>query len=124
MRDSQHGLPPQGVPEGTIWFGGPVDEASVLLRIYGDDLDPEEITRLLGCEPWDAGRMGELKVGAKRSWTVRRGYWKLHLSVPARSRRRFGDRLSQSLARAWPMPLSGEAQKVVRLSQPFRTQYP
>ena len=54
-----------------------MDEASVMLRIYGDDLDPEEITRLLGCEPWDAGRTGELKVGAKRSWTVRRGYWKL-----------------------------------------------
>ena len=34
-----------------IHFGGPVDEISITLRIFGDTLDPDEITELLGCTP-------------------------------------------------------------------------
>lgn len=31
--------------------GGVVDESSATLAIYGDDLDPVDVTRLLGVEP-------------------------------------------------------------------------
>jgi hypothetical protein len=34
--------------------GGPIDRSAVSLRIMGEDLDPEEISRLLGREPSSA----------------------------------------------------------------------
>jgi hypothetical protein len=43
--------PPHGAPAGTVWFGGPVDRCRVTLRIFGDDLVPDEITELLGQSP-------------------------------------------------------------------------
>lgn len=43
--------PPGGAPEGTVWFGGPVDRFKITLRIIGDDLDPERISSLLRCTP-------------------------------------------------------------------------
>jgi len=39
--------------------GGPPDECGVTLGIHGDDLDPEEITRLLGVLPTSSHRRGE-----------------------------------------------------------------
>ena len=50
--------PPTGAPEGTTWFGGPVDRWKVELRIYGEELDPDRISGLLGCEPSSAARKG------------------------------------------------------------------
>ena len=50
--------PPTGAPEGTTWFGGPVDRWKVALRIYGEELDPDRISALLGCEPSSAARKG------------------------------------------------------------------
>ena len=38
-------------PEGTVWFGGPVDRSTMSLRIFGESVDPLEITKLLGHEP-------------------------------------------------------------------------
>jgi len=70
-------LPPIGAPEGTVWFGGPVDEASVSLRFFGDDLEPTEITRLLGCQPSEAACTGQLVTCLKGSYTARRGFWRL-----------------------------------------------
>ena len=49
---------PTGAPEGTTWFGGPVDRWKVALRIYGEELDPDRISALLGCEPSSAARKG------------------------------------------------------------------
>ncbi len=40
------------------------------LRFFGDDLDPDEITRLLGCQPTTAERKGGL-------WTTKRGVEKI-----------------------------------------------
>lgn len=48
--------PPVGAPEGTVWFGGPVDRWKVSLRLFGEDLDPDRISALLGCEPTSAAR--------------------------------------------------------------------
>lgn len=50
--------------------GGPVDEASVALALYSDDLDPDEVTAALGCSPTTAHR---------------KGYRKRESSVPART---------------------------------------
>lgn len=51
--------PPSGAPEGTVWFGGPVDRWTVALRVYGDELDPDSISALLGCPPSSAQRRGD-----------------------------------------------------------------
>lgn len=49
------------------------------LRFFGDDLDPDELTRLLGCQPTKSERKGEEIVGkvtgSKR--TARSGGWRL-----------------------------------------------
>jgi hypothetical protein len=50
--------PPSGAPEGTSWFGGPVDRFRITLRISGEDLYPERISALLSCEPTTAWRKG------------------------------------------------------------------
>ena len=46
-------------PRRSISIGGPIDDASVSLGIYGDDLDPEEITRILGLSPTSSHRRGD-----------------------------------------------------------------
>ena len=50
---------PTNAPEGTVWFGGEVERVDLCLRVLGDDLNPEEITNLLGRQPTRAGRKGE-----------------------------------------------------------------
>jgi hypothetical protein len=57
------------------------------LRFFGDDLNPEEVTQLLGKEPDKAERRGEVRPSG---YTVRRGRW----SVSA-GRRTPGDLDSQ-----------------------------
>ncbi len=53
--------PAEGPATGkdTITIGGPIDEVRVSLCLYGDDLAPDEVTGLLGCEPTQAARKGE-----------------------------------------------------------------
>jgi Domain of unknown function (DUF4279) len=46
-------------PKPGISVGGPIDDASVSLGIYGDDLDPGEITQLLGLAPTHSHRLGD-----------------------------------------------------------------
>jgi hypothetical protein len=47
--------------------GGDVDEVHVTLAFHGDDLDPEEISRLLGCSPTRSHSKGELRTGLSAS---------------------------------------------------------
>lgn len=69
--------PPNG-PVGTIWFGGPVDSASVSLRIVGHDVDPAEISTLLSCESTEAARTGDVLTRPDgRTRTVPKGFWRL-----------------------------------------------
>ncbi|MFC0018329.1 DUF4279 domain-containing protein [Roseibacillus persicicus] len=52
------------------------------LRIIGDDLDPEEVSRLLCCRPTSAQRKGEEIVG-KKTGTLRvakSGSWRFEVS--------------------------------------------
>lgn len=51
--------PPSGAPEGTVWFGGPVDRWKVTLRVFGEDLDPDHISSLLGRQPSSAKKRGD-----------------------------------------------------------------
>ncbi len=55
MPDKIIQFPRQAIGEA----GGLVDETSVAVAVYGEDLDPIEITRILGCEPTSAHRRGE-----------------------------------------------------------------
>ena len=70
--------PPRDAPAGTVWSGGPVDEAKVTLRVYGDEIDPLEVTRLLGCSPSQSARTGETITNSSGiTRTVREGFWRL-----------------------------------------------
>ena len=46
-------------PQRGISVGGPVDDAAASLCIYGDELDPDQITRLLGLSPTHSHRRGD-----------------------------------------------------------------
>jgi hypothetical protein len=60
--------------------GGLVDESRLTLGVHGEDLDPDEISRLLGCAPTSSHRRGD----ARRSGPPRtKGGWVL--SVEAKS---------------------------------------
>jgi hypothetical protein len=72
---------PKDAPAGTVWFGGPIAWFSVTLRITGDDLDPDEVTKLLGCEPNEAQRKGEpiLRHDGSVVRIAKTGTWRLKL---------------------------------------------
>ena len=69
--------PPAGAPEGTRWFGGPVDKFKITLRIQGEDLDPAEISTLLGCAPTVAERKGLPVSFGDGSRIANKGRWSL-----------------------------------------------
>ncbi len=58
MKTTTPRKPPSGAPEGTEWFGGPVDRFRVTLRISGETLDPDHVSSLLGCAPTKSDRKG------------------------------------------------------------------
>ena len=72
---------PKGAPPGTVWFGGPIDWFSVSFRISSEDLVPDEVTKLLGCQPDEAQQKG--KPVFREDGTVMRiarfGAWRLVL---------------------------------------------
>ena len=51
------------------------DKYSVSLRFFGDDLAPDEVTRLLGCAPTDSARRGDIIRRRTRSYTAPQGSW-------------------------------------------------
>lgn len=57
-------------------------EVTVTLRIFGDDLEPSEITTLLGCEPTRAQRKGGPRPGASPPRAVTTGGWWLETDQP------------------------------------------
>lgn len=60
-----------------IQVGGEVDESCVTLRFFGEDLEPDTLTALLGCSPTHAVRRGDPfpKIGC--SQRARMGSWRL-----------------------------------------------
>lgn len=73
----------ESAPEGTIWFGGVIDRTKVTLRIFGDKLKPEEITKKLGVEPTTSYAKGEIIKGKKRNRIAKTGRWSLDSKLEA-----------------------------------------
>lgn len=57
---------------------GPLSETKATLRFFGEALDPDEITRLLGKEPTSTGRKGQvIQRPAREDRVLRQGSWRL-----------------------------------------------
>jgi Domain of unknown function (DUF4279) len=59
-----------------------IENSTVSLRIFGDDLDPEEVTRLLRCLPTQSRRKGEVIPGKGMQRVARQGSWLLESNLP------------------------------------------
>jgi hypothetical protein len=64
-------------PERLVTVGGPIDEVKVYLRLFGEDLDPDEVTHLLGCQPSSSRRKGEVIPDRRYHRVASRGSWLL-----------------------------------------------
>jgi hypothetical protein len=82
MKEAIQRKPPSGAPEGTVWFGGPVDRFRITLRLTGEDLDPDRISALLGCAPTSAHRKGFPIFGREGARNAKTGQW--HLTIDSR----------------------------------------
>ncbi len=51
--------------------------STVSLRVFGDDLDPAAVSRLLGCEPDQSYRKGDLVSPGRNTATRKCGMWSL-----------------------------------------------
>jgi hypothetical protein len=67
---------PDPVPP-LIRVGGPIDGCSASLRLFGDDLDPDVVTELLGAAPTTACRKSDVTRLTTR--TERQGKWLLSI---------------------------------------------
>jgi Domain of unknown function (DUF4279) len=65
--------------EDVLIVGGPVEKTSVSLCLYGEDLNPDEISGVLSCQPTRAHRRGDLKHHNLRFAPYRTGMWSLNL---------------------------------------------
>ena len=69
-------------PERLAEVGGAVGRVRVSLRLFGDDLDPADITRLLGCEPTRALRKGDVDPIGRYRRVATTGSWLLEGDRP------------------------------------------
>jgi hypothetical protein len=78
--------PPSNPPEPTralMRVGGPIDSCSATLRLYGDDLDPDVVTALLGASSTTACRKGDVTRLKVTTRTERSGKWLLTIEHQA-----------------------------------------
>jgi hypothetical protein len=70
---------PPGEPTGkTVYLaGGEIDKTSVSLRFYGDTIDPDEISKLVDCQPTDSYRKGDVLPDNQRRGVTQTGMWLL-----------------------------------------------
>ena len=67
---------PPNAPADVVWVaGGEVDEYRIAVGFYGEDLDPAEITKLLGREPTSQCRRGDIVNGKVSSRVEKVGRW-------------------------------------------------
>lgn len=77
-------IPPPPQPLNTVWIGGHPQRATLCLRVCGDDLDPDLVTRLLGHAPTRSQRKGQPVLSARTGGTkriARIGSWLLDRPV-------------------------------------------
>jgi uncharacterized protein DUF4279 len=87
------------IDEPTRKFVGDIDQIAVTLNMFGDDLDPDEITRLLGVQPTRAARKGDqVRLGPDTAvvtqWT---GVW--YLSIERTSEYQLSEAIGMLLDR-------------------------
>jgi hypothetical protein len=70
--------PRRPVEQDGLVFGGPVEDCWASLTVYGDDLDPDDITRRLGVAPDNSHRRGER---IRERPPARTGYWGLQVKM-------------------------------------------
>ncbi|HEY9227641.1 MAG TPA: DUF4279 domain-containing protein [Gemmatimonadaceae bacterium] len=63
------------LPPDDVHVDGSLSRLSVALRVSGDTLDPDAITRLMGVTPKFAARKGETRLRGGRPVTQRSGIW-------------------------------------------------
>jgi uncharacterized protein DUF4279 len=68
-------------PEVLAEVGGVIDETRVTLGIHGPDLEPNEISSLLGCAPTSAHRRGDPRRNGIAPWP--QGAWLLSVEGKA-----------------------------------------
>jgi Domain of unknown function (DUF4279) len=72
-------LPPKNPVGDLAWVaGGEVDESSVSLRFFGNDLEPDTITTILGVCPTKSYRKGDVFRGKKYDYIQKIGSWRYH----------------------------------------------
>jgi hypothetical protein len=55
-----------------------IDRSTISLRIFGHDLDPDQITHRLGCPPTAAAKTGDTSTNQRGELrVVREGFWRL-----------------------------------------------
>jgi hypothetical protein len=76
-------VPPPTLPEDTVWFGGHPDRATLCLRVCGDNLDPDAVTRILGHASTRSQRKGQpvLSKSGDTKRIARTGSWLLDQPV-------------------------------------------
>jgi hypothetical protein len=67
-------------PEDSVLGGGDADQVSVSLRVLGDDLNPNEVTRLLQLEPTFAASKGQTRQSGGRDVIQPTGIWMIAFS--------------------------------------------
>jgi hypothetical protein len=65
--------------EDVLVVGGLVDKISITLGIYGEGLNPDEVSRILKCQPTKAHRCGEHPHSNPRYSAYKKGSWLLNL---------------------------------------------
>jgi hypothetical protein len=69
-------MPAEG--EVLLHAGGEVDGCSVGLRVFGDDLDPDTVSAMLGAKPTSACRKGDVHRGKHYDRVEKQGKWLLN----------------------------------------------
>jgi hypothetical protein len=73
-------------PRFPINVGGEIDGSSATIRIYGDALDPTELTALLATAPTVARRKGDAIPGRRRQMFAKSGLWLLESQLGEKAR--------------------------------------
>ena len=67
--------PPAGFEDAILFAGGEVDEYHICLGYYGDELNPDELSALLGRKPTSSSLKGDIVRKNDRTRIEKTGKW-------------------------------------------------